>query len=112
MCWGLWSGSVVCGYLAAGQWASSRARCPRRIVWWGGGVGWGARLRWGGRPALLSPVPPPRAHGVPWPGATVTAIVAYAGASAAAVAVFASGSTSGWGRCAKLGGASCWHPDP
>ena len=71
------------------------ARAPPPHCTVGGGVGRGAWLRRGGRPALLSPVPPPLR---PSPGprdAAVTAVVACAGAGAAAVAGSAGGSASG-----------------
>ena len=74
---------------------SEVARAPLSHCTVGGGVGRGARLRWGGRPASLSPVPPPRAHRLGRWGTAVTAVVACAGAGAAALAGSASGSASG-----------------
>ena len=71
------------------------ARAPPPHCTVGGAVGQGARLRWGGRPASLSPVPPPRARRLGRKGAAVTAAVACAGAGAAAVVGSAGGSASG-----------------
>ena len=80
-----------------------------RAVRWEVCVGRGARLRRGGASRGTVPFQPPRAHHLGRRGEAVTCAVACVGAGAGAVAGSAGGSASGRGRCAKPGGASCWH---
>ena len=91
-----------------------RAPPPRRTV---GGVGVALRVggpgpAGGGASRGTVPSPLPRAHRLVRRGAAVTCVVACVGAGAAAAAGSAGGSASGLGRCARPGGASCWHPHP
>ena len=79
---------------------------PSAALYGGRGVGRGARLRWGGASCVIVPCPPPRGHHLGRWGAAVTAVVACAGAGAAAVEGSAGGSASGCGR----GGDSSLHP--
>ena len=57
------------------------ARAPPPHCTVGGGGGWGARLRRGGRPAALSPASPPRAHRLYGVGAGAAAVAGSVGGS-------------------------------